>query len=534
MMGTENKVKIIEREKSENKGAAKIKFLHNGSLCDVAADGINFLFCVHNDESSDSYLYNMNLISGECNKLTQIEGIIEYQAKYSPDGSKIAISALSRDAKRSLPNFIVDLNKSDISRIVCDKEFTVFENAPMYWSPEGNYITATGWNKKGDLIVILDSDGKETLCIDESFYKDESYKPKTFDKPTFFFDESRIIYNSGEKIVSKDISKVELVPEEIVHGGSFVISPNRKSIAYLSEVEANKRHIKIDLLGTDMKVLYTAAEFDLISASPVFKWSPNSKSITYYSENSLWNLNIETREKKQLTTDMGIVKQLYWIDNNSFIFETFKNLKSEIYKFEFESRPKNQNNYTKTPDILKLDEKLRVLQSEAAKEFCESVVEVRASSELGGDYSVKKLTDRKVDTAWVEGQRGLGEGQYVEFLLKDITLNRVGIINGYRKSEYLYTANSKLKKARVEVDSVVKNSDTGKIEKTDHTEKIVEFLDREYYDESVDLLFHCTDFEPVGRNNIRHVSKIKLTILEAYKGAKYDDTCISELIIIGK
>ena len=534
MMGAENKVKVIERERPENKGAAKIEFLQNGSLCDVVVGGTNFLFCVQNDESSDSYLYSMDLISQECNQLTQIEGIIGYQAKYSPDGSKIAVSALSRDAKRSLPNFIVDLNTPDISRIVCDNEVAVFENAPMYWSPEGDYITATGWNKKGNLIVILDSEGKEIVCIDESLYKDESYKPKTFDKPVFFFDESRIIYNSGEKIVLKDINKVELVPEEIVHGGNFVVSPNRKSIAYLSEVDANKRHIKIDLLGTDMKVLYTAAEFDLISALPVFKWSPDSKNITYYSENSLWHLNIETREKKQLTTDMGIVKQLYWIDNNSFIFETLKNSKREIYKFEFESMPKNQNNYTKTPDILKLDEKLRVLQSEATKEFCESILEVKVSSELGGDYSVDKLTDRKLDSAWVEGQSGLGEGQYVEFLLKDITLNRLGIINGYRKSEYLYTANSKLKKARVEVDSVVRNLNTGKVEKIDHTEKIVEFLDRGYYDESVDLLFHCSDFEPVGRNSIRLVSKIKITILEAYKGAKYDDTCISEVIILGK
>lgn len=535
MVGTENKVKVIDREKPEYRGVAKINFLHNGSLCDVSVDGTEFLFYSHKDMGCDNYLYRMDLISKECNQLTQIDGIIEYHAKYSPDSCKIAVSALSKDIRRCLPNMIIDMDNSDISPIVCNQNSAIFENTPINWSLEGKHILTSGWNKKNDLMVIHNSDGKEIGCLDWiSSYKVNN-DTKTFNRQlACFFDQSRVIYNIGERIVSRDINKLNQVPEDIVEGSDFVVSPDKKYIAYLSQEDTQKRHLKIDLLGSDMKVLYTAEEVDLISTIPVFKWANDSKSITYYSENAIWNLNIETKEKVQLTTDMGIVKELYWVNNNCFVFETFKNDKSEIYQVEFENNPKVRTTPAKNADILKINEKIKVLQNEAANEFEENIIKVFASSELGEDYSVKNLVDRNPATAWVEGKSGMGEGDYIEFELDDITLNRIGIINGYKKSEYLYNANSRVKKVRLEVDSIVKNIDTGEFESVDHIEKFVEFSDRGFYDGNTDLLFHCTDFKNIDKNSTRLVRKIKFTILEVYKGYKYDDTCISEVIIIGK
>lgn len=354
------------------------------------------------------------------------------------------------------------------------------------------------------------------------------------DLAVVFLDASRVIYNLGESIVYKNIKDENGVPNNIAQGSNFVVSPDRKYIAYVNQSDTDKFHVKVDMLGADMAVLYTTAEFYVQSSTPVFNWSPDSKNLTYYSENSIWNLNIETKAVTQLTNNMGIVKKIFWAGNNSFIFETLNQMKNEIYQVKFENYAELPERSENQLNIRELNEQLKKLQSEASSEYSEVLVGIKASSTLIGNYYAQNLIDKNVTSAWVEGQSGFGEGQYVEFELKDIALNRIGMVNGYKKSEYLYTANSKVKKVKVEVDTFLKNLDTGEVSGLDRMEKIIELSDRGYYDENIDLIFHYSDFEPVAKNQVRLSKRIRLTILEAYKGNKYDDTCISEVIIIGK
>ncbi len=532
ILGSENKVKVIRREKPEDKPVIEMNFLSDGSLCDASTDGKEILLYRKSGLNNDCYLYTMDLTNGKCIKLTQLDGIIGYRAEYSPNGEKIAVSALNRDIKRYLPGFIIDRKNSEIKRIVCNKDSVISEDAVMNWSKDGNYIAVDGWNAVSDRIIIFNGEGKEVGCIDESLPDGNNIEQMPFGRQTiFFFDESRIIYNQGENIVYKKIDEPDALPVNMVKGHRFVVSPDRKHMAYVNKQEGSRFHIKIDQLGENMSALYTVAEFDTISVSAIFDWSPDSKNITYFSDNSIWNLNIQTKAVKQLTKGLGIVNKLCWVDNNSFLFGTLKNEKDVIYQVKFENHLKSEKPVSDCMDISRLNNQLRKLQSESENEYNPGIIEINASSTLNGDYGTANLIDRNFKTAWVEGTDGTGEGQYIELELKDIALNRVGIINGYKKSDYIYTANSRIKKIKVEVDTIVKNIETGKVEKTDHTEKITGLLDRGYYDEDIDLLLHYTDFKPVAKNRIRIATKIRLTILEVYKGSKYEDTCISEVII---
>ena len=173
------------------------------------------------------------------------------------------------------------------------------------------------------------------------------------------------------------------------------------------------------------------------------------------------------------------------------------------------------------------------------------VASVKASSVLKTDevniynYEPKNLFDHDLNTAWCEGVKGHGEGQWVEFgFAGNVNVGAIGIINGYTKREALYYANNRIKTIKLDVEYQRREDDPEKA--SDESKKDVE-------KENTAIDLKQLQFNELNKNvqapfiswladyddSYRRVNKIRLTILEVYPGTKYDDTCISEVYFIG-
>lgn len=149
-----------------------------------------------------------------------------------------------------------------------------------------------------------------------------------------------------------------------------------------------------------------------------------------------------------------------------------------------------------------------------------------ASSTLKGNYMAKNLLDGSLETTWA-GTKGVGDS--VEINLKDVEMNYIGIINGNTKNKEAYENYGKVKKLKVEIDEV-KNSN--KIEKIT---KIIDLENKAFEKIStarfLDELFYI-DYVTVDVFGNPKIRKVKLTILDTYKGKKYKNACISELLLL--
>ncbi len=128
---------------------------------------------------------------------------------------------------------------------------------------------------------------------------------------------------------------------------------------------------------------------------------------------------------------------------------------------------------------------------------------IKASSSLASKgtqtYNAKNLLDRDTSTAWCEGVKGNGEGETILLDLGSLQkVKGIELINGYAKSEKSYRENNRVQKLKLEF------SDGSSLEMND-------FNTRKKFKEPI------------------HTSFIKLTILSVERGAKYQDTCISDL-----
>ncbi len=134
------------------------------------------------------------------------------------------------------------------------------------------------------------------------------------------------------------------------------------------------------------------------------------------------------------------------------------------------------------------------------------IVNINASSELSEYnmiYSVERLIDEDLSTAWVEGVAGQGEGQELDFYF-DAEYRIQGMIigAGYQKSNELYNKNSRPSQIKIT------------------------FSDGTY---EVHDLKDVNDYQKIVFDEPRYTEYIILTIDEVYPGTKYEDTVISEI-----
>jgi len=158
-------------------------------------------------------------------------------------------------------------------------------------------------------------------------------------------------------------------------------------------------------------------------------------------------------------------------------------------------------------------------------------------------YSGYNLCDGKPETCWAEGKSGSGENERVVITLNRynesnkkypedfwgyFTTNRIGIINGYAKSEETFKNNNRAKKIKITIPKIPHYLTLGKLPDNVHIQyPETAMKDKTFIMELKDTaqMQYLQFDEPVP------VKKVELEILEVYRGEKYNDTCISEVSI---
>ena len=128
-------------------------------------------------------------------------------------------------------------------------------------------------------------------------------------------------------------------------------------------------------------------------------------------------------------------------------------------------------------------------------------------------YDAKNLYDLNPLSAWVEGVKGQGIGEYVVYTLDQVNvpISSINIKNGYVKNETAWKNNSRVKKLKVYYNN-----------------KPVAILNLQ--DSRTEQVFDvkALKLNLLGKE-IQQSFSIKFEILDVYPGAKYEDTAISEI-----
>jgi hypothetical protein len=122
------------------------------------------------------------------------------------------------------------------------------------------------------------------------------------------------------------------------------------------------------------------------------------------------------------------------------------------------------------------------------------------------DYKPSNLIDGDVNTAWVEGVKGAGKGEYIMLQNEgEALISSISLINGYAKSYDLYIKNNRVKEIELEFSN-------GKVVNAQLEDGVI-------------------DFQTIDLDESIRTSYVKLLIVDTYPGSKFDDTCISEILI---
>lgn len=141
-------------------------------------------------------------------------------------------------------------------------------------------------------------------------------------------------------------------------------------------------------------------------------------------------------------------------------------------------------------------------------------IKITASSRLKSqgknDYNEKNLHDLMYNTPWVEGVKGYGIGQWVEYTFKanNPRITEIHVVNGYVKSQAAWKNNSRVKRLKVYVNG-----------------QPLAILNLE--DSRSDQTF---EIEPL---TFKQQWTMRFEILEVYEGDKFDDTALSEIYFSG-
>ncbi|WP_026315446.1 NADase-type glycan-binding domain-containing protein [Riemerella columbina] len=128
-------------------------------------------------------------------------------------------------------------------------------------------------------------------------------------------------------------------------------------------------------------------------------------------------------------------------------------------------------------------------------------------------YDAKSANDLSYKTAWVEGKKDEGIGEYLEYYFQNESprITKIIITNGYVKTQKSWLENNRVKKLKLSVNGEV----AGYLNLEDsRTNQVFE----------VGILGHNADSSDLV---------LKFEIVEVYKGKKYNDTAITEIYFDG-
>lgn len=125
------------------------------------------------------------------------------------------------------------------------------------------------------------------------------------------------------------------------------------------------------------------------------------------------------------------------------------------------------------------------------------------ASQSGNSYGAGNVLDGNPSTAWVEGVAGSGRGEYLTFRFDEpTTVQQIYITNGYTKSSKSFWNNARVAQLRL----TASNGANQTVYLDDHA-----------------------DWQGITTDALKNVSWLQLRVADTYRGAKWEDTAISEI-----
>lgn len=167
-----------------------------------------------------------------------------------------------------------------------------------------------------------------------------------------------------------------------------------------------------------------------------------------------------------------------------------------------------------------------------ASSVCASQRNMASAAQERSYYEAENVVDDEKDTAWIEGKKGYGKGEWISLsAAAEQTVCGIAIQNGFIKSDRTLERNAQVKKATLTF--------------SDGTKQSYEFQKNRYETGVEDWYSDCIIFDkPVD------TTEVKITIETAYQGKKFyqyweqkkgykakhgekcEDTCISEIKVL--
>ena len=225
----------------------------------------------------------------------------------------------------------------------------------------------------------------------------------------------------------------------------------------------------------------------------VVEFSGSNKMLEYYptGEKNIVKYDIEYSYENaiNINTEDGIYISINREDDNNITlsFDGLTDYATKVSKNEADKIINNQKNNN----------------NEVSKDIVWNIAEASSVLDDGNNisYSPNNVLDNKTTTTWAEGASGDGIGEWIKISTEDglDNVENISLINGFSKSSDLYYKNNRVKKASLEF--------------SDGTTQVIEFKDDVLEKQVIDI-------------GNKQTSYIKITILEVYRGSKYQDTCI--------
>lgn len=135
------------------------------------------------------------------------------------------------------------------------------------------------------------------------------------------------------------------------------------------------------------------------------------------------------------------------------------------------------------------------------------------------NYKASNAHDLNYETAWVEGAKDYGIGEWIEYTFpgNNPPLEEIIIANGYIRTEKTWKENSRVKTLAVEVN--------GKPFATLHLKDV-------YAEQTFDMK-KLGSIKSTNPKKESAMFKVKFIIKDVYPGTKYKDTAISEIYFDG-
>jgi len=146
-------------------------------------------------------------------------------------------------------------------------------------------------------------------------------------------------------------------------------------------------------------------------------------------------------------------------------------------------------------------------------------------------YLPRKVFDDSIDTAWVEGGKGDGIGEFIILNIDYLKLVKsICIMPGFARNEYLFHANNRPKKLRMILfQSDGKSLDRIQKAKSIEIKNVIKFTEI-IFNLKDERKYQCFDVPDYSAIYNKYPSvRMLLEIKSVYRGNKYHDTCISEI-----